>query len=401
VPLPPHLEAVQAEYAAALRQAPVDDDTRRAYGSRVRQYLAWLEAAAVDRDPLADSAGRDWAVRDYRAHLQTVAKRKPSTINTTLAAIADFYTRRGLGPPDVRRLELPQSAPRALAPREATRWLRVVLGCIRPRDRLLGLIPFYAGLRIGEVVALDVDDVRLSARKGVLIVRSGKRDHYRELPVHPELRANLAIWLEERPDWPGATVNPALLLNHRGGRLTTRGARDVLVALAVEARLEEEFTSHVLRHTFGTTLIRSGHDLVLVAELMGHQRLETTRGYTRPSRGRSGAGHRQPADRSLISVYGGFRAYSGRTPSGVHSRRIRSPLNERRGRRGRNPHPRDGPGGYPTLAGRDPAGVAVYLALPDAIGSPGPVRACLIRRARTDRCRVSAAWRSRCRSSTT
>jgi len=70
----------------------------------------------------------------------------------------------------------------------------------------------------------------------------------------------------------------------RGGRLTTRGARDVLAALAVEAQLEEEFTSHVLRHTFGTTLVRSGHDLVLAAELMGHRRLETTRGYTKPSR---------------------------------------------------------------------------------------------------------------------
>ncbi len=284
MPLPADLEVVLAEYAAALQRAPIDDDTRRAYSSRVRQYLAWLGAAAVDRDPLADPAGRDWALRDYRAHLQSVAKRKPSTINTTLAAIADFYIRRGLGPPDVRRLELPQSAPRALAPREATRWLRSVQGCLRPRDRLLGLIPFYAGLRIGEAVALDLDDVRLSARKGVLIVRSGKGDRYRELPVHPELRANLALWLDERPDWPGATANPALLLNRRGGRLTTRGARDVLVALAAEAHLEEEFTSHVLRHTFGTTLVRSGHDLILVAELMGHRRLETTRGYTRPSR---------------------------------------------------------------------------------------------------------------------
>jgi site-specific recombinase XerD len=146
------------------------------------------------------------------------------------------------------------------------------------------LIPFCAGLRIGEAVALDLDDVRLSARKGQLIVRSGKGDRYRELPVHPALRTNLATWLDERRDWPGATANPALFLNRRGGRLTTRGARAVLVALAIEAHLEEEFTSHVLRHTFGTTLIRSGHDLVLVAELMGHQRLETLRGYSRPSR---------------------------------------------------------------------------------------------------------------------
>jgi integrase/recombinase XerC len=147
---------------------------------------------------------------------------------------------------------------------------------------LLGLLPFYAGLRIGEVVALDIDDVRLSARKGALVVRSGKGDHYRELPVHPELRQDLATWLAERPDWRGADSNPALLLNQRGGRLTTRGARDVLATLADEAALEEEFTSHVLRHTFGTTLVRAGHDLVLVAELMGHRRLETTRGYTRP-----------------------------------------------------------------------------------------------------------------------
>ncbi len=90
--------------------------------------------------------------------------------------------------------------------------------------------------------------------------------------------------MEERQDWPGASTNPALFLNHRGGRLTTRSARDILAELAGEARLDEEFTSHVLRHTFGTTLVRAGHDLVLVAELMGHRRLETTRGYTRPGR---------------------------------------------------------------------------------------------------------------------
>jgi hypothetical protein len=116
VPLPADLEVVLAEYVAALQRAPVDDDTRRAHISRARQYLAWLGAAAVDRDPLADPAGRDWAVRDYRAHLQSIAKRKPSTINTTLAAIADLYTRRGLG-----RLPFAGSNPRRVHP---VRWRR-------------------------------------------------------------------------------------------------------------------------------------------------------------------------------------------------------------------------------------------------------------------------------------
>ncbi|MDQ6949965.1 MAG: hypothetical protein M3256_27900 [Actinomycetota bacterium] len=70
-------------------------------------------------------------------------------------------------------------------------------------------------------------------------------------PVHAELRENLAILLEERRDWPGSATSSALLLNLRGGRLTTRGARDVLVALAGDASHNEEFTSHVLRHDPG------------------------------------------------------------------------------------------------------------------------------------------------------
>lgn len=71
------LEAIHAEYVAALRSAPVDEDTRRAYATRVRQYLAWLGATIVDGEPLDDPVARDWAVRDYRSFLQGVAKRKP------------------------------------------------------------------------------------------------------------------------------------------------------------------------------------------------------------------------------------------------------------------------------------------------------------------------------------
>lgn len=283
--LPAAMEEIHAAYAAQLKGSPVDDDTRRAYASRVRQYLAWLSTAAVDGDPLGEPSGRDGAVRDYRAHLQTVARRTPATINTVLAAIADFYSRRGLGSPDVARLDLPQRAPRALPARQGTRWLRAVQRCPKPRDRALALLPFYAGLRIGEVVALDVTDVSLSARKGLVVVRSGKGGRYREVPLHPELREQLAIWInDERPAWPGSSTNPAVFLNARGGRLGVRGASDILARLADDAGIDaEDFTSHVLRHTFGTTLVRGGHDLVLVAELMGHRRLETTRGYSLPT----------------------------------------------------------------------------------------------------------------------
>ena len=71
---------------------------------------------------------------------------------------------------------------------------------VNPRNRVLALLPFYAGLRLGEVVALDLDDIRLSARKGLIIVRMGKGGKYREIPVHPQLRPGLALWIDdERP----------------------------------------------------------------------------------------------------------------------------------------------------------------------------------------------------------
>lgn len=85
------------------------------------------------------------------------------------------------------------------------------------------------------------------------------------------------------PAGPGADTSPALLLNRRGGRLSARGAHDILLAIAAEARLDPGFSGHVLRHAFGTRLVRGGHDLVLVAELMGHARTETTRGYALPT----------------------------------------------------------------------------------------------------------------------
>ena len=72
-------------------------------------------------------------------------------------------------------------------------------------------------------------------------------------------------------------------MRNRGGRLSARGAHDILLAIAAEARLDPGFSGHVLRHTFGTRLIRDGYNLVLVAELMGHARTETTRGYSLPT----------------------------------------------------------------------------------------------------------------------
>lgn len=265
----------------SLAKAPLSAQTRRTYASKARQYLAWLAVAETDGDPLGTVEGRDWAVRDYRGHLQAVLKRRPATVNGALAAVDDFYIRRGLGPARAVRVDMPDTAPRALEPRAQVRYLRAVDSCPSPRDQALALVPFYAGARISEVVALDVDDVRHSARKGVLRI-FGKGERVREVPIHPKLAKALKGWLEERRDWP-RQGNTALFLNQRGGRLSVKAAHDIITGIATRACLDDEITAHVLRHTFATTLVRGGTDLVIVAELLGHARLETTRGYTRPT----------------------------------------------------------------------------------------------------------------------
>ncbi|MFI6458638.1 tyrosine recombinase XerC [Streptosporangium amethystogenes] len=203
-------------------------------------------------------------------------------VNNALAALDDFHVRLGMGKADVGRDDIPKTAPKAMDPNAQIRWLRAIEDWPHARDRALALLPFYAGLRIGDAVALDVAGVRMSARKGHLVV-FGKGGKVREVPIHPALRGPLTDWLDERPTWPGATVEKALFLNRRGGRLTTRGASDVFTAIGEAAGLDEATNAHLGRHTFVTELIRSGEDLVTVAEVAGHSRLDTLRIYSQPT----------------------------------------------------------------------------------------------------------------------
>jgi hypothetical protein len=133
--LPDQFGAVLDEYIGALATAPLAAQTRRTYTSKVRQYLAWLAGADLDEDPLTSVDGRDWAVRDYRTHLQTVLKRCPATVNNALAAVDDLYIRNGLGPASAARVEISAPAPRALDHRAQLRYLRAVQTCRRHATR--------------------------------------------------------------------------------------------------------------------------------------------------------------------------------------------------------------------------------------------------------------------------
>lgn len=288
----PHA-AVLADYTAALEHTPLADSTKAKYVSRLRGYLAWLadqaEAGALDGDPLTDAVAVTGAVRDFRRHLKN-GRRAPNTIDTYLSAIDDFYARRGLGKPRARReRDTRRTAPRALDAPRARRYIRHVQLTAPPRDKAIALLPYLAGLRISEVVGLDLADVRLSARKGELRIRGKGRDggKIRLLPIHADLRQALTDWLTARPGWKGAGTHTALFLNHRGGRLSDRAARVIITGLGDAVGLDgdptEPFSPHVLRHTFATQLIRDGKDPILVAELLGHGSLDTTRRYALPS----------------------------------------------------------------------------------------------------------------------
>ncbi|MGV9775407.1 tyrosine-type recombinase/integrase [Streptosporangium sp. NPDC003464] len=292
VALPGPYAQILTDYATALQRSPLADSSKTKYHSRLRGYLAWLadqhEAGALDGDPLTDPVAATGAVRDFRRHLKN-GRRAPNTIDTYLSAIDDFYARRGLGKPQARReRDTRRTAPRALDERRARRYVRHVQLVADPRDKALALLPYFAGLRIAEVVGLDLADVRLSARKGELRIRGKGRDggKIRHLPVHPDLRQALTDWLNARTGWNGAGTT-AVFLNQRGGRLTDRAARTIITSLGEACGINDDptapFGPHVLRHTFATQLIRDGKDPILVAELLGHGSLDTTRRYALPT----------------------------------------------------------------------------------------------------------------------
>src|SRR6266487_1147848 len=271
-----------ASYEQWLPSQPLSAHTRRTYLTQVTQYCTYLSTFPWEYGhPLQEPHARDYAVRDYKTALKVVHHAKPSSVNLALAAVDHFYRFLELPTPQVAREDLPAQAPRALELPEQKRFLRAVERCASARDRAIALLLFYTGLRISECAALSVDDVRLSSRKGLVIVRMGKGNTYREVPLNAEVRTALDTWLEQRKLRVSQRNEAALFLTKHGTRLATRSIDDIVRRLGQEAHLS--LSAHILRHTCLTSLVRQGNDLVLVAELAGHRRLETTRRYSLPS----------------------------------------------------------------------------------------------------------------------
>jgi site-specific recombinase XerD len=271
--------AAVARYLADLERAPLAARTRDAYGQHVGAYGAWLSGRPEPGMAITEPRGRDYAARDFKRHLKVDRGWKPSSVNLALAAVDHFNRFLGLGPANVKREPLAQAAPRALSMDEQRALLRAA-ELARPRDRAIVTLLLYTALRLHELAALDVEDVAISARKGIVVVRSGKGDAYREVPLSQRCRAALQEWVEARGERAGDGER-ALFVGPQGRRLSPRSVNRAVRGVASRAGLE--ISAHTLRHTCVTNLVRGGNDIVLVAELAGHRRLETTRRYSLPS----------------------------------------------------------------------------------------------------------------------
>lgn len=281
-----HLRTVLQNYIADLATSDLADNTRRGYAARVAGFLGWLESEPArdnDANPLRDPAARDNAVQHYLAWLITIRRVRPATVNATLTALDHFYGRAlDLGPARVPRERLATTTPGTLTESEQRRFLEAAYRC-ETRDTAIGLLLFYTGLRVEEAANLNVDDVRVSSRGGVVLVRDAAGDVRREIPLHRAARRALLEWLDDRPTRRGADGSPALLLSRRGARMGTRAIRYVIAKLGTVAGLKDQAGDRpasrahpqMLRHTFADRLGRQGVDALVTAELLGRAVVNT------------------------------------------------------------------------------------------------------------------------------
>jgi integrase/recombinase XerC len=150
------------------------------------------------------------------------------------------------------------------------------------RDRLMLELLYGCGMRNSELTGINLDDIRLSA-EAILIRGKGKKERY--VPFGDSVKSALPAYLQVRQTLLSEKRknSNALLINQRGGRLTTRSVGRIIKKIAVSKGLSPDVHPHTLRHAFGTHMLEEGADLRAIQELLGHERLATTQRYTQLS----------------------------------------------------------------------------------------------------------------------
>jgi integrase/recombinase XerC len=278
---------VEKEVARFLRNLV----TRNASVHTIKAYTGDL------KDFSAYAGSRDWksidhlAIRGFLSHLYEKGLQKAS-VARSLAAVRSLYhwlAQEGVAEQNPAALvstpKLPKKLPRVPTIEEMNGVLdgqMPEVASFPERDRLMLELLYGCGIRNSELTGINLDDIRLSA-EAILIRGKGKKERY--VPFGDSVRSALAIYLPVRQQLLAAGKKnvSALLINQRGGRLTTRSVGRIIKKIAVAKGLSPDVHPHTLRHAFGTHMLEEGADLRAIQEMLGHERLSTTQRYTQLS----------------------------------------------------------------------------------------------------------------------
>jgi integrase/recombinase XerC len=270
--------------------------TLRAYDSDLSQYLEFLTghlskpASAIDPRAIDPQA--------VRAFLDSLHRRGSSRASvarrvSSLRAFGRWLVREGHSESDPASLvgapKVEQKLPTHLDVAEVIGMIDAV-DTSQPlgrRDRAILELFYASGLRLSELVALDLTDVNLAGRVARVTGKGGKE---RIVPFNNSTAKALKAYLKDRAalEAPStrtqhparSTQHPALFLNYHGARLSTRGVDRIVRRYAREAATRLGVSPHALRHSFATHLLQAGADLRAIQEMLGHSRLSTTQRYT-------------------------------------------------------------------------------------------------------------------------
>ena len=272
------------KFLQSLRQRNASVHTLKAYTGDLDNFAAYVGA-------------RDWrsidhlTIRGFLSHLYEKGLGKTS-VARALAAVRSFYrwlAQEGVVEQNPAALvstpKLPKKLPRVPTIEE----MNTVLDGQMPevasfpeRDRIMFELLYGCGIRNSELIGINLDDIRLSS-EAILIRGKGKKERY--VPFGDSVKAALAAYLPLRQQTLAERkkITTALLINQRGGRLTTRSVGRIIKKVAVAKGLSPDVHPHTLRHAFGTHMLEEGADLRSIQEMLGHERLSTTQRYTQLS----------------------------------------------------------------------------------------------------------------------
>jgi integrase/recombinase XerD len=264
-------------------------NTLAAYRNDLSQFGEFLHQARGNGKRPA------WGTVDealVKAYIKSMHDReyKKATVARKVAAVKSFYafmTAEGLVGADptesVQSPSVEKHLPKALTPFEIDELLEQPARKKTPegfRDKAMMELLYATGMRVSELVALDMSSITLLP--GGSVVRCvGKGDRERAIPLHDQVCETLQHYTEEvRPKLIRDKTEPALFVNRRGERLTRQGFWLILKNYAREAGLSKEITPHTFRHSFATHMLTGGAPLRNVQELLGHSNISTTQIYT-------------------------------------------------------------------------------------------------------------------------